>query len=62
MFTRVRILKVIGVQKIFFTYSREYFKFAPQAVLRIVLFVPVNLAGQRSAGEASPFTGTVFER
>ena len=40
--------------------SREYFKFAPQVALRVVLFVPVNLAGQMSAGQASPFTGTVF--
>ena len=39
-----------------------YFKFAPQAALQFVLFVPVNLAGQRFAGQASPFTGTVFER
>ena len=43
-------------------YSRVYFKFAPQVAWRYVLFVPVNWAGQMSAGQASPFTGTVFER
>ena len=32
-----------------------------QVALRSVLFVPVNVAGQKLAGQASPFIGAVFK-
>ena len=41
--------------------ARAKFTFALQVELQSVLFVPLNVAGQIPAGQANPFSGTVFE-